>query len=823
MQVVYVSTGVRAQSGGVGGGGVPRSLNEIMKGGSKLRMRLLRILAYFVIPALLLGSTSLAIGGGRATDRSFPSTIGDNAKALREAIRSGQQVTVIVQLTDAALATYTGGVRGIGATKPARGRKLDKKSANALGYQRYLGEKRAAFRAYLRNNAASAVVEAEYDTTLNGIAITLSGRDLQAVLNAPGVKSVSMDREFRPAMNISRGLIGGSQIDDALTAADKGPAGQGMKVGIIDTGIEDTHPFFDPATYTAPAGFPIADNPSNVACTSAKVIVARAYPKPPGADSCIDTNGHGTHVAGTVAGNSGTTATVQGVAITGLSGVAHRAFLGNYNVFPNLQASARSVEIIRAIEDAVSDGMDVLNMSLGGGVHQPEQGDPLAQAVNSAAEAGVVVAVAAGNSGPGLFTVESPGNASGALTAAASTNPHFVGIPVTFGATEVPAALGQFGDFVPTLTAPLANWNNTAAGAANSAATQACSPASVSHSGQIVVIDRGTCTFTTKVRNAQNADAAAVLVVNNAAGDPVAMAQDGTTPVPTIDAAMIGLINRGTLRAAAATNTSATVDGTAPAEFVTSLNLTPGGATQNADIIAGFSSRGPVPFDERLKPDVSAPGVNVLSSTVDPLTPEFDWAFFQGTSMATPHLAGSAAVIKQLHPTWTPEQIKSALSSRAKRPVWDHVTGAAPVSAIVRGGGRVNLDTAKDVNVTFSPPNFSFGQVKPKKEAQSVSRPITFTNVTSSSLAWNTAPIPSCAVLIGGSVVTVATFTVSSTSGSVAAGNSVTVVVTATTVGGAPDGVLCSGDVTVNVGTQTTPPHRVPWILTHAKNALVPP
>lgn len=788
-------------------------------------MRPLRILAYFVIPALLLGSTSFALGGGRATDSSSPSTIGDNAKALREAIRSGQQVTVIVQLSDAPLATYTGGVRGIGATKPAKGRKLDKKSANALGYARHLSEKRAAFKAFLRSNAASAVVEAEYDTTINGVAITLSGRDLQAALNAPGVKSVSVDREFRPAMNISRGLIGGVEIDAALTAAGKGPAGQGMKVGIIDTGIEDTHPFFDPATYTAPAGFPIADSPSNLAaCTSAKVIVARAYPKPPGADSCIDTNGHGTHVAGTVAGNTGTPATVQGVAITGLSGVAHRAFLGNYNVFPNLQASARSVEIIRAIEDGVSDGMDVLNMSLGGGVHQPEQGDPLAQAVNSAAEAGVVVAVAAGNSGPGLFTVESPGNASGALTAAASTNPHFVGILVTFGATTVPAALGQFGDFVPALTAPLANWNNTAATALAGAATQACTPiAAGTHTGQIVVIDRGVCTFTTKVRNAESAGAAAVLVVNNVAGDPVAMAQDGTTPVPTIDAAMAGRANRGALRAAAATNTSATVDGTTPDEFVTSLNLTPGGATQNADIIAGFSSRGPVPFDERLKPDVSAPGVNVLSSTVDPLTPGFDWAFFQGTSMATPHLAGSAALIKQLHPTWTPEQIKSALSSRAKRPVWDHVTGLAPVSAIVRGGGRVNLDTAKDVNVTFSPPNFSFGQVKPKNEAQSVSRSLTFTNVTSSSLEWSITPIPSCAVLIGGSVVTVATFTVSSTSGSVAAGNSVTVVVTATTVGGAPDGVLCSGDVTVNVGTQTSPPHRVPWILTHAKNALLPP
>lgn len=795
-----------------------------------------RVILLALLPALVFGPAQFAVGGGRATDKEPSRAVFDNEKVIQEAIRSGRQVTVIVELLESPLASYAGGIRGIGRTRPERGRKLDKRSSNALGYARFLADRRSAFKAFLRSNAGSAVVEAEYDTVLNGLALTLSGRDLQRVLNAPGVKAVSLDREFRPLMNRSRGLIGGAEIDAALTAAGAGPAGQGMKIGIIDTGIEKDHPFFDPTptggvAYTSPAGFPIADNPTNlVACTSPKIIVARAYPRPPGMDSCIDTNGHGTHVGGTAAGNTGTIAMVQGVTITGLSGVAHRAWLGNYNVFPNLQGSARSVEIIRAIEDGVSDGMDVLNMSLGGGVHQPEQGDPLAQATNNAAEANVVVAVAAGNSGPGLFTVESPGNASGALTAAASTNPHFVGIPVTFGATTIPAALGQFGDFDPALTAPLANWNNTAAGAGNTAATRACSPATVAHAGQIVVIDRGVCTFTTKVRNAQNAGAVGVLIVNNVAGDPVAMAQDGTTPVPTIDAVMVGRINRAALRTAAASNTSATVNETPAArnEFVTSTNLTPGGATQNADIIAGFSSRGPVPFDERLKPDVSAPGVNVLSSTVDPFTAGFDWAFFQGTSMATPHLAGSAAVIKQLHPSWTPEQIKSAMSSRAKRPVWDNIFGTIPVGNVVRGGGRVNLDTAKDVNVTFSPPNFSFGQIKPKNAPQSVSRSTTLTNVTASStLTWSVGTISPCAVSIGSTIFTIATFTVSTStgasSGTVGPGASITIVVTATTVGGAPDGILCSGDVSVSTTGQTDPPHRVPWILLHTKNALLPP
>lgn len=765
-----------------------------------------RLLIFILLPALLLGPASLALGGGPATDALTPSAIGDNDKALREAMKSGASVTVIVQLEDNPIATYAGGIRGIAATKPAKGKKLDRRAPNALGYARYLEEKRGAFKAYLRSAAASARVEAEYDTVVNGVALTLSGRDLQAVLSGRGVKSVSIDRDFRPAMNLSRGLIGGT----AFNFAFPGITGEGMKVGIIDSGIQASHPFFDPEDYSLLPGFPIADNSSNQSCTTKKIIVARAYPKPPGPDACADNNGHGTHVAGTVAGNAGTSATIGIVTIDGLSGVAHRARLGNYNVFPNDQASARSVEIIRAIEDAVGDGMDVLNMSLGGPVHQPQQGDPLAQAVNAAAEAGVVVAVAAGNAGPGFYTVSSPGNASGALTAAASTNPHFLGIPVTWAGLAEPlaAVLGQFGDFIPAVSGrPLANYNNAAAGAAPGASTQACSAATVSHTGQIVVIDRGVCTFSTKIRNAQLAGAIAVLMVNNSPGDPVAMAQDGTPDQPTIDGAMVRQINRLTLRTAAAAGTTVTVDGTAAAYS---------GTTPNADIIAGFSSVGPVAFDNRFKPDVTAPGVNVLSSTVDPDTPVFDWAFFQGTSMATPHIAGAAALLKQLHPDWTPEQIKSALVTRAKRPV----VGA---SVLARGGGRIDLNTAKDVNLTFTPANFSFGWIQPKNKVQSVSRTVTFTNTSGGPLTWS-ASIPTSCALAGPPVAPIAAFAFSgSATGSLAAGASASFTVVATSVPNGPQ-AFCAGDVTVtatgSVGTQT---HRVPWLLSHLENVNSPP
>src|SRR5438132_12973181 len=163
---------------------------------------------------------------------------------------------------------------------------------------------------------------------------------------------------------------------------------------------------------------------------------------------------HGTHVAGTVGCNLDTPATVQGAVIPYLiSGVAPRSLLGNYNVFPDDVLNARSEDIVDALEAAYADGFDVANMSLGGGSHGIQ--DLLTIAVDNLDQANMVVAVAAGNSGPGLFTVESPGAAARALTAGATTVPHFVGAPVTIGSRVFGAASGDFKTVTTDLTAPL--------------------------------------------------------------------------------------------------------------------------------------------------------------------------------------------------------------------------------------------------------------------------------------------------------------------------------------------------------------------------------
>src|SRR5713226_9015666 len=380
-------------------------------------------------------------------------------------------------------------------------------TAGANGqYQASLAHARNDFRQWLKSTGLLAQVIREYDTVLNGVAVQLNGASLDSLKAGPGVSLVEPSLTYAPTMNRSVGVINAPAAWNAVGGVAN--AGAGIKIGVLDTGIDQTHPFLTDNTLTPPAGFPKFD-PGNQQFTSKKVVVARVYfTGKPGSFTAQALQDHGTHVSGTIAGVNGTNApaTASTPAVNGLSGVAPKAFLGNYNVFPGQTGNATSHDIAQAIEDAVKDGMDVINMSLGGGINGFK--DQLTVASNRAANAGVVVAIAAGNSGPGVNTVESPGQAADAITACASTNNHFFGIPVMVFATTFSAAVGEFGSFNPAVTAPLANWTDS------SGATKACAAVTgTPFAGRIVVIDRGTCTFSTKIRNAQSAGAVGAVVV----------------------------------------------------------------------------------------------------------------------------------------------------------------------------------------------------------------------------------------------------------------------------------------------------------------------
>ena len=703
----------------------------------------------------------------------------------------------MIILKDQPLSSYDGHIPGYARTMPAPGQKLDLNSPAAQAYSSYLANERGLSKGWMKNNAPEVQVVDEYSVVLNALAVQLNGHDVNHLLNAPGASSASGDYLYQIQMNRSPILIGAP----VLWAADGGNsnAGAGEKIGIIDTGIDQTHPFLTDNSLPALAGFPKCDaidsavGIPDTSCNfvSNKVIVANVFETLTNFDGHA-AQAHGSHVSGTAAGvNFAPNNCAPFVGCT-LSGIAPKAYLGNYNVFPGNVLNAASHDIAKAVEAAVADGMDVLNLSLGGTAH-PD--DVLVNAVNDATDAGVVVAIAAGNAGPGPGTVQSPGIADKVITAGASTNPHFVGIHVTVSSIGTfGAALGQFANFVPAVTT---TYNVTSP-------IRGCTSINPMISGKIALIARGSCTFSTKIRNAQLAGATGVIVYNSQQGDPVAMAQDGTPSQPTIPAVMVS--NAKGLAMAAIAPATVTVDGTTASEFF--------GDGPSADILAAFSSIGPPLLQtpgvgigqpqNKIKPDVVAPGVNVYSSV-----PSFAcstppcFAFFQGTSMATPHVAGSAALLLQLHPGWSPAQVKSALVNSAHRPVKSFASGNPLNNPMRRGGGRIDLAAASMITATFDTgngqPSFSFGELHSSGITRSFT--ITVTSVATSTITYTVSVVPAFAG---------PTITSSDTSLTVAAGGTGTVTISLSISPDLPNGDYF-GDIQLTGGAV---PLSIPYWVT---------
>lgn len=661
--------------------------------------------------------------------------------------------SAIVQLKGDALATYV-------KTKPAHGKKIDFNSSAVKSYRAQLSAQRNDFKQWLQANAPKVNVTGQFDISLNAVSVQLNGVTLDTLRGAPMVQGADYEGYYHPTADATAdpdlSLINAFAAWDNTTNPQ---AGSGVKVAVIDTGIDLTHPCFNDA------GYPAQNKIGDPSFTNNKVIAAKVF------NNRISTfhytaealQEHGTHVSGTIACNFDTPVVMDGVSIPhGISGVAPRALLGNYNVFPGNVTNARSEDIFKAMETAYEDGFDIENMSLGGGYHGVL--DLESQAVNNLDQAGMVVAVAAGNSGPGHFTVESPGRAERALTAGAATVGHAMFTPVTVAGHTYGAVAGSFATVSADLSAPL----GVVTGGGVNGLNPACGAlATDSLKGMIALITRGTCSFSTKIRNAQNAGAVAVLVGNSVAGDPIAMGQDGTPSQPTVPAYMITKGDAGALKAFGGQTTTI---GAKQIYTITGKN----------DIMAGFSSQGPTLVDYRVKPDVVAPGVNVLSSIPHQfcVTPPC-FAFFQGTSMATPHLAGSAAVVEWAHPDWSAAQVRSAIVNTADQNVLKKSSGnGLETDVLVTGAGRENLGKAVTATVTLDPVSISFNDI-PSNSGENRARSITLTNVSTSAQTLTLS-------ITGGDAGI--TYTFSQASVTLAAGESATVNVTISLNAGVSDG-----------------------------------
>jgi len=620
-------------------------------------------------------------------------------------------------------------------------------------------------------NARGIRITGAASTLLNAVFVAAPPEVTAQLGSLPGVARVARLGRFHLNLDHAVQLINVPAAYNLIGSSSR--AGAGIKIGLIDTGITATHPAFQDSTLTPPAGFPIcrvnfgfypaelwedcsASDPANglpvcssVNCvfTNNKVIVARSYvpilnsadapSSSPDDYSPRDRVGHGTATAMAAGG-----VTNAGVSDT-ITGVAPQAFLGSYKVFgsPGVNDFTTGDAVILAIEDAFTDGMDIVSISLGGpaltgpqdsgrqcGLSPGQICDPEAEAVQEAVAQGMVVVVAAGNEGetgslstPALNTIDTPADAPNAIAVAATTNSHTWGNQLTVNGLG--SYLGQLGNGpapATTVSAPLGD-------VATVGDPQACTaPPAGSLGGMVALVARGTCTFLTKTQNLETAGAVGVVFTNNP-GDDTLLEPGGLngTSIPSI---LIGYDNGQTVRSylASNANTTASISPNISAVNVTTYNQ-----------VAPFSSHGPALGNAGLKPDIAAVGVDLYlaGESYDPngeLYSPTGYLVSQGTSFSTPQVAGIAALVKQQNPGLSALQIRSSVINTAAQTATEN---GSPASILAVGAGLANAAAAVANTLVAIPATASLGMIKAGSLPESIGFQLTNIGTTPMTLS----------------------------------------------------------------------------------------
>jgi minor extracellular serine protease Vpr len=486
-------------------------------------------------------------------------------------------------------------------------------------------------------------------------------------------------------------------------------AGAGIAIGMIDTGMDSGHPALNDPSLTAPNGFPLVNHASDVAYTNNKIIVARSYAlNSDGTNApAIDTDGHGT----------GTSTVVAGAPVADpngpISGVAPKAFLGNYKVFPDDSTGAQEDWIISAIDDAFTDGMNVINLSLGSSVALRPADDLLAQAVENATAGGVIVTVSAGNAGSDPNTIASPGVAPDAITVGSTWNDRdFAGLVQPATGAALAAYPGSGPNTTTPISAPLVDVTQF------DPTGQACSslpPNSLT--GMIALIFRGVCTFETKIDNAQQAGALAVIVYTDAARPDAFTMSVGAASLP---AALLTYKDGASLEQQLAGGSF---------QVTINFNLQPVAVSPNR--LSSFSSQGPN-SDLAIKPDMVAVGEPVNTATLNA-----GFVVESGTSFSAPMVAGAAALIEAARPRLAFSQYRSLLVNSAVPIVRD---SGVPLTVQQSGAGFLNVLNALNSNIVAAPTSLSFGASSGSVNQTST---LTLTNIgaASDTFSINVQPI----------------------------------------------------------------------------------
>jgi len=628
-------------------------------------------------------------------------------------------------------------------------RKLNVATASSRRYLAQVVAAQARAVAAVRRAVPQARIEERYQVVLDGFAVDLPVGKLSQLVDLPVAARVYPTLRYTLDTNRSPGVIGADVFH-----RETGANGQGMKIGIVDDGVDPTNPYFDATSFSYPAGFP----KGLTRWVSPKVIVARVFPGPTsgaGGKLAVDpaASFHGTHVAGIAAGNAGTCSPggSDHPPTCGLSGVAPRAYLGNYRVFTIPTPAgyvADTPEIVAAFESAVRDGMDVINFSGGGAATEPAN-DALLDAVHNVAAAGVVPVIAAGNDRDsyGLGTVGSPGTAQDAITVAAVSNTHVFEPTMSVSAGAAPStvenipiatAAGEF--FGPAfgqsphslVDVGTLGVDRRLCGPDDDPNNDAKSPlAPGSLRGAIALVSRGHCTFASKATRAANAGAAALVLVDNRSGEA-----DSIPIRLQLPAGMISDLDGASLRVYLDAH-----GGSAPVRIGSTIE---DDETGRSGIVTDFSSAGLTNFDDMLKPDVSAPGGQILSSTLPSFTGGSPFAVFDGTSMAAPHVTGAAALLLERHRGWTAQEVKSALIGTAG-PAWADTGRTSEAPVILEGGGLINVARADDPQVFADPASLSFQRLDVTHTAAERAILVNVTDAGDGSGTWSVGLAPQSA------------------------------------------------------------------------------
>ena len=663
---------------------------------------------------------------------------------------TGARKVYIVQLATPSAADYHASLVSkatAGAQQPSRTR-FNKAEPAVQGYAEALLAEQD--RVIARAGGGAELIY-RYQFGLNGFAARMHPSQAHKLDSLDEVLHVWED-EVRPlATNYSLDFLGLFDRDAGLRGAP-GLDGEGIIIGVIDSGIAPEHPalsdtkkadrpslctgdwaentllgrwlcrrykklddklMFEPVENwngVCVAGERFAETDCNNKLIGARYFVAGAQASGPidagEIRSARDVDGHGTHTATIAAGNR-VKASIFGTNIGRIEGVAPRARVAVYKACwlrpGDQRASCNTSDLANAIDAAVADGVDIINYSVGSSLVELTAPDDLA--LMSATKAGVLAVVAAGNEGPNLGTIGSPAGGPWVITAAASTRDG----ETTFEAIEIssPATIaGKYAvkeaSFTPALidVGPidgdlvLADDNDdTLEGGATGTTSDACEPLvnTSAMAGKVALIQRGGCDFDIKVAHADDAGAIAALVYN-IAGDPIVM--NGVSGLSDIPALMIGQADANLILAELDASSIVTV------LLDKDLFLK---QSESGNVMASFSARGPGPSADILKPDLTAPGVNILAGfTPDAVNamPGENFAYLSGTSMSTPHIAGVAALLLQAHPDWSPAVIKSALMTTARQSITapDGETAAHPFDF---GSGHIVPNDAVDPGLAY--------------------------------------------------------------------------------------------------------------------------